>query len=123
MKPIEFHLNEFKAVAGLLDALPLWLGFYLKGWLKFLEERYIDAKASTAVSKAIREYNETIRTPEGLLPPQRHTEPSQVAHLDIISISSPWTSQSLDQQTPTTSTTILRAPDLTPSPKTTDSHP
>lgn len=91
MKPIEFHLNEFKAVAGLLDALPLWLGFYLKGWLKYLEERYIDAKASSAVSKAIREYNETIRTPEGLPAPERLVEPSEVEGLDTISISSKWT--------------------------------
>ena len=88
MPNIEFHLNEFKAIAGALDALPLWLGFFLKGWLKWLEDEYIASKASAAVSKAVREYNETIRTPEGLLPPERHTEPSEVPHLDIISISS-----------------------------------
>ena len=121
MPNIEFHLNEFKAIAGALDALPLWLGFFLKGWLKWLEDEYIASKASAAVSKAVREYNETIRTPEGLLPPERLVEPSEVPHLDIISISSSWTSQSEDQPTQTISTTISRVPEITPSPKTTTS--
>ena len=100
---VEFRLNEFKQLAAQVDKLlPGWLAFLVKGWLYGLEERYIAAKASSAVSKAVREYNETVRTPEGLLPPERHTEPSEVEGLDTISITSPWKSQ--DPKTPTRST-------------------
>lgn len=122
MKPIEFHLNEFKAMARWLDSkLPAWLAFLVKGWLWKLEDSYIAAKASSAVSKAVREYNETVRTPEGLLPPERHTEPSEVIGLDTISISSTWqTSQSSDQRTQIPSTTT--SPPKTDTPRTTDSH-
>ncbi|AGA17898.1 hypothetical protein P60_gp46 [Synechococcus phage P60] len=121
MKPIEFYLNEFKFMAGWLKKLPLPIAFFCLSWLKWLELKYIDAKASTSVSKAIREYNETVRTPEGLLPPERHTEPSEVPGLDIISISSPWqNSQSSDQRTQTPSTTTSQAKQALP--KTTDSH-
>ena len=91
MKPIEFHLNEFKAMARWLDSkLPAWLAFFVKGWLWKLEDSYIDAKAASAVSRAVREYNEGVDIPEGLTPHTIDSEPSEVEGLDTISIHSTW---------------------------------
>jgi hypothetical protein len=90
---VKFHLNEFRAVARWLESkLPAPLAFVLKGYLWKLEDVYIDAKASSAASEAIRVYSEGVDTPEGLTAPERHTEASEVDDLDIIEIRSPWTS-------------------------------
>ena len=81
---IQFRLNEFKAVAKWLDKhLPMPLAFFLKGWLWGLEERYIDAKVSSALDKAIAPH----RAPEpSLTAPTFTSTPSEVEGLDIIQL-------------------------------------
>lgn len=81
---INFRLNEFKAVAKWLDKnLPLPIAFILKGWLWGLEERYIDAKASSALEKAIAPHS----PPEpSLEAPTFTSEPSEVEGLDNIQL-------------------------------------
>ena len=86
MEPVKFRLNEFKAVAKWLDQhLPLPIAFFLKGWLYGLETRYIDAKVSSALEKAIAPH----RPPEpSLTAPTFTSEPSEVEGLDTIQLSS-----------------------------------
>ena len=81
---IQFRLNEFKAVAKWLDKkLPMPLAFFLKGWLWGLEERYIDAKVTSAVDNAIAPH----RAPEpSLTAPTFTSTPSEVEGLDIIEL-------------------------------------
>lgn len=88
---IKFRLNEFKAVAKWLDKkLPMPLAYFLKGWLWGLEERYIDAKVTSAVDKGIAPF-----LPSGPVvePPTFHSEPSKVEGLDTIQISSNYKQQ------------------------------
>ena len=82
---IKFRLNEFKAIAKWLDKkLPGPLAYFLKGWLWGLEERYIDAKVSSALEKAIAPH----RPPEPtLMAPTFTSTPSEVEGLDIIQLS------------------------------------
>jgi len=82
---IKFRLNEFKAIARWLDKkLPGPLAYFLKGWLWGLEERYIDAKVSSALEKAIAPH----RPPEpSLSEPTFTSTPSEVEGLDIIQLS------------------------------------
>ena len=81
---IQFRLNEFKAVAKWLDKhLPMPLAFFLKGWLYGLEERYIDAKVSSAVDKAIAPLKPSEPT---LTAPTFTSTPSEVEGLDIIEL-------------------------------------
>jgi hypothetical protein len=84
MEPVKFRLNEFKAVAKWLDKhLPLPVAFFLKGWLWGLEDRYIDAKVSSALEEAIAPH----RPPEpSLEAPTFTSEPSEVEGLDTISL-------------------------------------
>lgn len=85
MKSIEFHLNEFKAVARWLDSkLPAWLSFVLKGYLKGLEDRWIDAKVQSSVEKAIAPHKPS---EPSLVAPEYWSEPSEVEGLDIIGYS------------------------------------
>lgn len=92
---IKFRLPEFKALGKWLDKhLPFPIAFFLKGWLIGLEDKYIDAKASSSVSKAVREFEDS-RTPEAWVDaltddPIEHSEPSEVDGLDIIQITAPW---------------------------------
>jgi hypothetical protein len=81
---ITFRLNEFKAIAKWLDKnLPTPLAFFLKGWLWALEERYIDAKVSSALDKAIA----PLEPPEPTLTAPTFTStPSEVEGLDIIEL-------------------------------------
>ena len=90
MKPIEFHLNEFKAVARWLDSkLPGWLSFLLRGYLKGLEDRWIDAKVQSSVERAIAPH----RPSEPSLPKPTLTETeSDVQGLPTLELNSPWTS-------------------------------
>ncbi len=81
---IKFRLNEFKAVAKWLDKhLPMPLAFFLKGWLYALEERYIDAKVSSALDKAIAPHRPSEPT---LTAPTFTSTPSEVEGLDIIEL-------------------------------------
>ena len=81
---IKFRLNEFKAVAKWLDKhLPMPLAFFLKGWLWGLEERYIDAKVSSALDKAIAPHKPSEPT---LTAPTFTSTPSEVEGLDIIEL-------------------------------------
>ena len=84
MEPVKFRLNEFKAVAKWLDKnLPLPIAFFLKGWLWGLEDRYIDAKVSSTLEKAIAPH----RPPKpSLEAPTFTSEPSEVEGLDIIQL-------------------------------------
>jgi hypothetical protein len=80
-----FRLNEFKAVAKWLDKnLPTPLAFFLKGWLWGLEERYIDAKVSSALDKAIAPLKPS---EPSLTAPTFTSTPSEVEGLDIIQLS------------------------------------
>jgi hypothetical protein len=80
-----FRLNEFKAIAEWLDKkLPMPLAFFLKGWLYGLEERYIDAKVTSAVDKAIAPMKPSEPT---LTAPTFTSTPSEVEGLDIIQLS------------------------------------
>ena len=81
-----FRLNQFKAIARWLDKkLPGPLAYFLKGWLWGLEERYIDAKVSSALDTAIAPH----KPPEPTLTaPTFTSEPSEVEGLDIIQLSS-----------------------------------
>jgi hypothetical protein len=81
---IQFRLNEFKAIAKWLDKrLPGPLAFFLKGWLYGFETRYIDAKVSSALEKAIAPH----RAPEpSLVAPTFTSTPSEVEGLDIIEL-------------------------------------
>jgi hypothetical protein len=80
-----FRLNQFKAIARWLDKkLPGPLAYFLKGWLWGLEERYIDAKASSALDKAIAPHKPSEPT---LTAPTFTSEPSEVEGLDIIQLS------------------------------------
>ena len=83
---IKFRLNEFRDVARWLDRkLPAPLAFFLKGWLYGLEDRYIDAKVSSAVEKGIAPFV----PPDPVVEPPRYlSEPSEVEGLDIIQLSS-----------------------------------
>ena len=82
---IQFRLNEFKAVAKWLDkSLPMPLAFLLKGWLWGLEERYIDAKVSSALDKAIAPHKPS---EPSLTAPTFTSTPSEVEGLDIIQLS------------------------------------
>ena len=59
------------------------LAYFLKGWLWGLEERYIDAKVTSAVDKAIAPY----KPPEPTLTAPTFTStPSEVEGLDIIEL-------------------------------------
>jgi hypothetical protein len=79
-----FRLNEFKAIARWLDKkLPSPLAFFLKGWLWALEERYIDAKVSSALDKAIAPLKPS---EPSLRPPTFTSTPSEVEGLDIIEL-------------------------------------
>ena len=81
-----FRLNEFKAIARWLDKkLPGPLAFFLKGWLWALEERYIDAKVSSAVEKGIAPF---VPPDPVVARPRYHTEPSEVEGLDTIELTS-----------------------------------
>jgi hypothetical protein len=82
----KFRLNEFRDVARWLDKhLPAPVAYILKGWLWGLEDRYIDAKVSSALDKAIAPH----RPPEPTLTaPTFTSEPSEVEGLDIIQLSS-----------------------------------
>ena len=81
---IQFRLNEFKAIAKWLDkSLPMPLAFFLKGWLWGLEERYIDAKVSSALDKAIAPHKPSEPT---LTAPTFTSTPSEVEGLDIIQL-------------------------------------
>lgn len=52
-------LNKFKrAYSGISKGLPKWLKHLLLGYMVWLEDKYITAKAKAAVSKAVREYEE-----------------------------------------------------------------
>lgn len=52
-------LNEFKDLyRGLSKGLPKPLAFLLYGFLVWIQEKYIAAKATAAVDKAIRVYEE-----------------------------------------------------------------
>lgn len=119
MKPIEFHLNEFKAMARWLDSkLPAWLAFVLKGYLKGLEERWIDAKVQSSVEAAIAPHRPS--EPQVAKPEFIESE-SDVQGLPILELKATWqTSQSSDQRTQTPS--ITTSPPKTDTPKTTDSH-
>ena len=83
---IQFRLNEFKAIAKWLrKTFPRPLAFFLTGWLYGLEDRYIDAKASSAVEKGIAPF----LPPDPVVEPPRYlSEPSEVEGLDIIQLSS-----------------------------------
>ena len=82
---IQFRLNEFKAVAKWLDkSLPMPLAFFLKGWLWGLEERYVDAKVSSALDKAIAPHKPS---EPSLTAPTFTSTPSEVEGLDIIQLS------------------------------------
>lgn len=87
----KFRLNEFRDVARWLDRhLPAPLSFFLKGWLYGLEDRYIAAKASSAVDKGIAPYI----PPEPVVePPEYLSEPSEVEGLDTIELKAPWTNK------------------------------
>ena len=119
MKPIEFHLNEFKAMARWLDSkLPAWLSFVLRGYLKGLEGLWIDAKVQSSVEAAIAPHKPP--EPQVAKPEFIETE-SDVQGLPILELRSPWqTSQSSDQRTQTPSTTTSQA--KTDTLRTTDSH-
>ena len=79
-----FRLNEFKAIAKWLDKhLPMPLAFFLKGWLYGLETRYIDAKVSSALDKAIAPHR---ASEPSLRPPTFTSTPSEVEGLDIIEL-------------------------------------
>jgi len=83
---IQFRLNEFKAVAKWLDkTLPMPLAFFLKGWLWGLEERYIDAKVTSALETAIAPHKPS---EPSLSEPTFTSTPSEVEGLDIIQLSS-----------------------------------
>ena len=85
MRPIEFRLNEFKAIARWLDKkLSKPLAFFLKGWLWGLEDLWIDAKVDAAVETAIAPHKPAQPT---LREPTHYTEPSEVDGLDIIGYS------------------------------------
>jgi hypothetical protein len=85
----KFRLNEFRDVARWLDKhLPAPLSFFLKGWLWSLEDRYIDAKVSSAVEKGIAPYKPSDPVVE---PPRYHSEPSEVEGLNIIQITNDFT--------------------------------
>ncbi len=85
MEPVKFRLNEFKAVAKWLDQhLPLPIAFFLKGWLWGLEERYIDAKVTSAIDKAIAPLKPSEPT---LTAPTFTSTPSEVEGLDVIQLS------------------------------------
>ena len=82
---IQFRLNEFRDIAKWLDKhLPMPLAFFLKGWLWGLEERYIDAKVSAALEKAIAPHRPA---EPSLSEPTYYSEPSEVEGLDIIGYS------------------------------------
>ncbi len=88
---IKFRLNEFKAIAKWLDRkLPMPLAYFLKGWLWGLEERYIDAKVSSAVEKGIAPF---VPPDPVVEPPSYRSEPSEVEGLDTIELKAPWTSK------------------------------
>ncbi len=82
-----FRLNQFKAIARWLDKkLPGPLAYFLKGWLYGLETAYIDAKASSAVEKAIAPH----RPPEASLrEPTFTSRPSEVEGLEYTHLSLP----------------------------------
>ena len=83
---IKFRLNEFRDIARWLDKkLPMPLAFFLKGWLWGLEERYIDAKVSSALDKAIAPHKPS---EPSLSEPTFTSTPSEVEGLDIIQLSS-----------------------------------
>jgi hypothetical protein len=87
MRPAEFRLNEFKQLAKeVWRLLPAPLAFFLTGWLYGFESLYIDAKISTTLDRAEREYHELTEAPEGLTEPIYYTEPSEVEGLDTIGI-------------------------------------
>ena len=81
---VKFRLNEFRDVAKWLDKqLPMPLAFFLKGWLWGLEERYIDAKVSSALDKAIAPHKPPQPT---LTAPTYTSTPSEVEGLDTIEL-------------------------------------
>ena len=90
----KFRLNEFRDVARWLDGhLPAPVAFILKGWLYGLEDRYIAAKASSAVDKGIAPYI----PPEPVVEaPSLHSEPSEVEGLDTIQLTAPWNNNNND---------------------------
>ena len=103
MNPIEFRLNEFKAVARWLGSkLPAWLAFVLKGYLWALEDRWIDAKVQSSVEAAIAPHKPP--EPQVAKPEFIETE-SDVQGLPILQYKSKWLhSQSSDPKTQTSST-------------------
>jgi hypothetical protein len=81
----KFRLNEFKAIAKWLDKyLPGPLAYFLNGWLYGLESRYIDAKVSSALDKAIAPLKPS---EPSLSEPTFTSTPSEVEGLDIIQLS------------------------------------
>jgi hypothetical protein len=81
----KFRLNEFKAIAKWLDKyLPGPLAYFLNGWLYGLETRYIDAKVSSALDKAITPLKPS---EPSLSEPTFTSTPSEVEGLDIIQLS------------------------------------
>ena len=84
----KFRLNEFRDLARWLGKkLPGPIAFVLQGWLWGLETRYIAAKASAAVEKAIAPHKPLDPV---VAPPSYHSEPSEVEGLDTIQITAPW---------------------------------
>ncbi len=82
---LQFRLNKFRDIARWLDKhLPMPLAFFLKGWLWGLEERYIDAKVSSALDKAIAPHRPS---EPSLSEPTFTSTPSEVEGLDIIQLS------------------------------------
>lgn len=89
---ISFHLNEFYQVGRWIDEhVPSKiLAWVLKSFLWGLEDRYITAKASASVSKAIREFEES-DLPEGWEEgltddPRYYSEPSEIPGFPVIGI-------------------------------------
>ena len=78
-----FHLNTFKdAYRGLGKHLPKPLKFLLYGYLKWLEEKYIDAKAKAAVESALSDYQ-----------PPPSEDLSEGVYVDDLHIQSRWKSR------------------------------
>ena len=82
---IKYSLNEFRKVASWLDkTFPFVIAFFLKAWLKALEDAWIDAKITVALNKAEADYRASEGPLVELVEPTYTSEPSEVEGLDII---------------------------------------
>ena len=85
---IKYSLNEFRDIAAWIDrTFPYVFAFFLKAWLKALEDMWIDAKVSAALNKAEADYRASEGPLTELYEPTYTSEPSEVDGLDIIAYS------------------------------------